>query len=65
MKLKRYRHYTPLLITSQQFRGINRAVYEVQKNSSNKYTTSDFIRQAIDEKLERLEVKSLLKQNKN
>lgn len=62
MRMRHYRHYMPLLLTSEQFRGVNKAVYEIGKTRSSKYTSSDFIREAIDDKLQKLKLESLMKE---
>jgi len=64
MKLKQYRHHVAVLLGSKMFRDLNNAVYQQQKGTARRYTPSDFIREAISEKLERLKVEQLLKENK-
>ena len=62
--VRKYRHYIGVKLESGMFRELNRTVYDLQK-ASLKYTLTDFIREAIHEKLERKKIDSLLKENKN
>ena len=62
--IKRYRHYIGIKLESGMFRALNSAVYERAKIST-RYNVTDFIRDAIFEKLERQKIENLLKTNKN
>ncbi len=61
---KKYLHVMNFKLDSELFRGITNAVYEIQKSTVKRYTASDFIREAIESRIQSAMVEKLLNQSK-